>query len=140
MNGNLSRAFVNRRGRVPHGNFELYSWLFMRISGLVLLVIAVFHLFYMHFAIGVDNIDYDLIAARWTNPLWKVFDFFLLFFALTHGINGLRYIVDDYVHRPGWAVAVKSFIFLVYVALLGIGAYIILTFQFTPESVQAALP
>ncbi|HEX7118570.1 MAG TPA: succinate dehydrogenase, hydrophobic membrane anchor protein [Longimicrobiales bacterium] len=140
MNGNLNRAFTNRRGRVPRGNFELYSWLFMRISGLVLLGIAVFHLFYMHFAIGVDNIDYDLVAQRWTNPFWKVFDFFLLLFALSHGMNGLRYIVDDYIHRPGWAVAAKSFIFLVYVALLGIGAYIILTFQFTPESVQAALP
>src|SRR5690606_39555617 len=30
MNGNLNRAFVNRRGRVPRGNFELYSWFFMR--------------------------------------------------------------------------------------------------------------
>jgi len=137
MNGNLNRAFVNRRGRVPRGNFELYSWFFMRISGVVLLVIAVFHLFYMHFAIGVDNIDYDLVAERWGNPLWKVFDFFLLVFALTHGVNGFRAILDDYVHRPGWSVFAKSMLFLVYVALLGIGAYVILTF--TPEAAQAAL-
>ncbi len=81
-----------------------------------------------------------MVAERWTNPLWKVFDFFLLLFALTHGMNGLRYIVDDYVHRPGWAVAAKSIAFLVYVLLLGIGAYIILTFSFTPETLQAALP
>ncbi len=142
MNGTLNRAFANRRGRGPRGNFELYSWLFMRISGLVLLVIAVFHLFYMHFAIGVDNIDYALVAERWMNPLWKVFDFFLLLFALTHGMNGLRYIVDDYVHRPGWSVAVKSVAFLAYVLLLGIGAYILFTFSVDPatlETAQAAL-
>lgn len=139
MNGNLNRAFTHRRGRVPRGNFELYSWLFMRVSGLLLLVIAVFHLFYMHFVIGVDNIDFMVVAERWTNPLWKVFDFFLLLFALTHGMNGLRYIVDDYVHRPGWVVGIKSLLFLVYVALLGIGAYIILTFSIDPELLESAL-
>ena len=128
MSTNLNRAFANRRGRPARGNFELYSWLFMRISGVVLLGIAVFHLFYMHFAIGVDNIDYDLIVERWRNPLWKVFDFFLLLFALTHGVNGFRYILDDYVHRPGWAVFAKSLLFIVYVTFLGLGAYIILPF------------
>ena len=37
-------------------NFELYTWFFMRISGIVLLTLAVFHLLYMHLFIGVENI------------------------------------------------------------------------------------
>jgi succinate dehydrogenase / fumarate reductase membrane anchor subunit len=101
----------------------------MRISGVILLGLAVFHLFWMHVVIGVDAIDFELVAERWDNPLWKLYDFFLLLFALTHGINGFRYILDDYVRKPGWAVFAKSMVFLVYVAFVGIGAYIIFTFS-----------
>lgn len=129
MNQPLGHAFEQRRGRLPRSNFELYSWLFMRISGVILLGVAVFHLFWMHVVVGVDAIDFELVAERWSNPLWKLYDFFLLLFALTHGINGFRYILDDYVRTPGWAVFTKSVVFLVYVAFLGIGAYIIFTFS-----------
>lgn len=131
MNGTLTKSFSQRRGRSPEGNWELYSWLFMRVSGVLLLGLAVFHLFWMHIAIGVENIDFMTVVGRWANPFWKIYDFFLLLFALTHGMNGLRVIMDDYVRRPGWRVFWKSFGFIVYVAFLGIGAYIILTF--TPE-------
>lgn len=129
MASTLNRAFADRRGRAPGSSFELYSWFFMRISGVVLLGLAVFHLFWMHIVIGVDNIDFDTVVERWNNPLWRIYDFFLLAFALTHGINGLRVVLDDYVHRPGWVVLAKSLVFLVYVTFLGLGAYIIFTFD-----------
>lgn len=132
MNATLTRSFAERRGRAPDGNWELYSWLFMRISGVILLGIAVFHLFWMHMVIGVENIDFMTVVERWQNPLWKLYDMFLLIFALTHGMNGLRIIMDDYVDGAGWRVFWKSFAFLVYVVFLVMGAYIILTF--TPET------
>lgn len=138
MNDTLARAYTNRRGRTPEGNWELYSWLFMRISGVLLLGLAVFHLFWMHIAIGVDNIDFQTVVERWANPLWKLYDFFLLAFALTHGMNGLRVIMDDYIHGAGWRVFWKSFGFVVYAVFLGMGAYIILTF--TPELFMAEAP
>lgn|SRR5690625_3716717 len=138
MNSNLNRAFANRRGRTPRSNFELYSWFFMRVSGVVLLGIVLFHFFYMHFVIGVDNIDYHLIAERWMNPLWRIFDLALLVFAMTHGINGLRYILDDYLHSPGWLVFAKSVGFIVYALVIGLGTYII--FTFAPETVLTSMP
>jgi succinate dehydrogenase / fumarate reductase membrane anchor subunit len=128
MNATLRSAFTNRRGRVPVGNLELYSWFFLRVSGVVLLGLAVFHLLYMHLAVRVDNMDFDLIAARWANPFWKIFDFFLLVFALSHGMTGLRLVIDDYIHPPGWLAAAKAVAFLAYIFFLGIGAYIIYTF------------
>jgi succinate dehydrogenase / fumarate reductase membrane anchor subunit len=128
MNATLRDAFTNRRGRSPVGNLELYAWFFLRISGVVLLGLAVFHLLYMHLAVGVDNMDFDLVAARWANPFWKIFDLFLLVFALSHGMTGLRLVIDDYIHHPGWLAAVKSAAFVAYVFFLGIGAYIIFTF------------
>jgi succinate dehydrogenase / fumarate reductase, membrane anchor subunit len=132
----LHLAFANRRGRRPSGNFELYSWLFMRISGVVLLGLAVFHLFWMHFVIGVDNLSFEVVAIRLENPLWRLYDLLLLAFALTHGMNGLRMVVDDYVHRPGWLVLAKSGIFVIYAIFLIMGAYILVAFQAPPELVS----
>ncbi|HEY8469063.1 MAG TPA: succinate dehydrogenase hydrophobic membrane anchor subunit [Longimicrobiales bacterium] len=139
MSNQAIEAFGRRRGRPPNSNFELYSWFFMRISGVILLGLAVFHLFWMHAVIGVDQIDFDVVAQRWTNPLWRLYDLFLLAFALTHGMNGLRIIVDDYVHKAGWLTAVKAVLFVIFAAFLGMGAYIIVTFTPVASTPAAAL-
>ncbi len=129
---------VVRRAAVRKGRkgslFELYSWFFMRVSGAVLMVIAVFHLLYMHFIIpgGVANITYDVIVGRWAGPVgafWRTFDLLLLVFAFTHGTNGMRWIFEDYVWSRGWRTVVKTLLYIVYFVLLVLGAYIILSFQ-----------
>lgn len=108
---------------------ELYSWFFMRVSGVVLLFIAVLHLMWMHLVIGVDNIDFNVVALRWQNPLWRMFDLSLLVFALAHGTNGTRWVVEDYVSSPGWQVAVKWSIYVLVAVIGAMGAFVILTFQ-----------
>lgn len=110
-------------------NFELWAWFFMRVSGVLLLFMVLFHLFWMHFVIGVEKITFEVVAQRWENPLWRLYDFFLLFFAFTHGTNGMRTILEDYIHAPGWRVTAKTLLFLLYVALLVMGAYVIVTFR-----------
>ena len=59
------------RGRErPAGGFELWSWLFMRISGLVLLILAVGHVLIMHVLDeGVDRVNFGFVAARWQQPV-----------------------------------------------------------------------
>lgn len=109
--------------------FERYAWFFMRLSGVVLLGLAVFHLMWMHFHIGVDNIDFQTVVGRWNNPLWRLYDFALLAFALTHGMNGLRSVLDEYIRKPAARMAAKSGLFLVYFVLASAGAYVIFTFQ-----------
>ena len=111
------------------GGFEAKAWLFMRVSGVLLLGIAIFHLYWMHFAIGVENIDFELVAGRWANPLWRIYDFALLVFALGHGMNGLRYVMEDYTRRPGRRLALKSVVYLIGFLLLSAGAYVIFTFD-----------
>ncbi len=111
------------------GNFELWAWFFMRVSGVILLLMVLFHLFWMHFVIGVENINFAVVAERWENPLWRIYDLFLLIFAWTHGANGMRYIIEDYVHAPGWRVTLKTVLLLLYFALISMGAYVIFTFR-----------
>jgi succinate dehydrogenase / fumarate reductase membrane anchor subunit len=101
----------------------------MRVSGVVLLFIAVFHLLYMHMVIGVDNIDYDLIAARWENPAWRLFDLLLLVFAVSHGTNGARMVADDVLGRGLVGTTVRWVLAIFGAVLILMGAQIIFTFQ-----------
>jgi succinate dehydrogenase / fumarate reductase membrane anchor subunit len=123
--------FADRgRQRVrPSSNFELYAWFFMRISGVILLTVAVFHLLYMHVVIGVENIDFETIATRWESPFWRMFDFLLLSFALSHGINGTRQVLDDYVRARGWRVVARTTVFMVGFVIAILGAYVIFAFK-----------
>lgn len=118
--------------RRPAGRgFEAYAWLFMRLSGVVLLGLAVFHLLWMHLAIGVENIDFQTVVGRWSNPLWRLYDFALLVFALTHGVNGLRTVLEDYVGKPGRLLAIKGVVYVLAFLLMSSGAYVIFTFAVT---------
>ena len=113
----------------PASNFELYSWFFMRISAIVLFVLAVFHLFYMHVILGLDAINFEVIAQRWESPGWRLYDLFLLVFGWLHGANGIRIVLDDYVRPQGWRVLAKSLLYVVVFILIVLGAYVIFTFQ-----------
>ena len=65
------RRPVTRSGRDrPSGGFELWSWLFMRICGLVLLVLAVGHVLIMHVLDeGVDRVDFGFVADALGQPV-----------------------------------------------------------------------
>ena len=123
-----ARPFARPR---PASNFEMYAWFFTRVSAVVLFLMALFHLVYMHIVLGVDAISFQLIAWRWQNPAWRLFDLFLLTFGWLHGANGMRIIIDDYVHAQGWRVLVKSLLYLLTFVLIILGAYVILTFKTT---------
>lgn len=112
----------------PGSKLEFYAWLFMRISGLVLALMATFHFLYMHFYLHVDSINYAVIAERWRSMFWRGYDFTLLAFGFTHGINGLRMVLRDYT-APRFRKPVFALLLALYVVLVGLGAWIIFTFQ-----------
>lgn len=111
------------------GGFELFSWYFFRISGLVLIFMAIGHVMIMHVINTVDQIDFAFVADRWNSPFWRVYDMLLLFLALLHGVNGARLSIDDYIHRPGWRVAALSALGLITLVFTVIGAMAILNFD-----------
>src|SRR5688572_31214726 len=81
---------------------EVWSWFFMRISGIILLFLVLIHLYIMHLiGEGVERVDFEFVASRWAHVGWKTFDWVMLFLALLHGANGLRVVIDDYVKSPG---------------------------------------
>jgi succinate dehydrogenase / fumarate reductase membrane anchor subunit len=117
------------RNRRPRQNFETWSWFFMRISGLLLLFLALTHFAITHILHDVTDTKIDFVGRRWQNPLWQVFDWALLALALAHGLNGLRTIIDDYVPSPARRAAVKAVLYSVSLALFAYGTLTIFTFS-----------
>jgi succinate dehydrogenase / fumarate reductase membrane anchor subunit len=126
----MAARMITRRGAPvqPRSRFEMYAWLFMRLSGLVLIFMAVFHFLYMHFYIQVDTINFDVIAFRWRSLFWRGYDFTLLALGFTHGINGARVVLEDYVPKRIRKAAL-ALLFAFYLALISLGAWIIFTFK-----------
>ncbi len=112
---------------------EARSWAYMRLSGLLLLFFALVHFAVTHVVTDVADTDYDFVAERWHNPAWRIFDWMLLVLALTHGLNGLRWIVDDYVRRPGRRKAVKGVLYGLTGVLVVVGTFTILAFPSRPR-------
>ncbi len=114
----------------PAGGWELWTWLFMRISGIVLLVLAVGHVLIMHvIGGGVGRVNFGFVAARWGNPFWRTWDWALLSLALLHGVNGLRVIVQDYAKLPAIRFAINMFFYVVTFVLFVLGTVIVFTFD-----------
>ena len=81
---------------------ERFWWYFMRISGLLLVLLALGHMFIMHVLVELtgNEIDFAFVQSRWGTPFWRVYDFALLVLAFVHGANGARVVIGDYVaHR-----------------------------------------
>jgi succinate dehydrogenase membrane anchor subunit len=113
----------------PESGLELYAWFFMRISGVVLLFLALGHLLIMHIIHNVDNIDFQFVAQRYATPFWRTYDLAMLWLAMIHGVNGVRTVVVDYISPRGWRTASLASLYVLGFILLTLGSVAILTFQ-----------
>ena len=108
---------------------EFYSWLFFRVSGFLLVFLAVGHFLIMHAFNSILDVDYRFVAQRWQNPAWRVYDWLLLTLALLHGFNGLRVVVNE--HVP-WAAArrlLQPAVGLATLLFLSLGTFVLVAFK-----------
>jgi succinate dehydrogenase / fumarate reductase membrane anchor subunit len=116
--------------RRPRAGFELWAWLFMRLSGILLLVLAVGHVLIMHvLETGVERVNFNFVVERWSSPFWRTWDWMMLALALLHGIVGVRTIILDYVKRPGGRIAWTWAFGIVGFTLFVLGTVIVFTFD-----------
>jgi succinate dehydrogenase cytochrome b556 subunit len=91
----------SRPAPVKNG-FERFMWQFMRLSGLLMVVLIFFHLTIMHFTNDIEQITGQFVATRFAaTPLWIILDLAILVLAWVHGLNGLRIVLMDYLRRSG---------------------------------------
>jgi succinate dehydrogenase / fumarate reductase, membrane anchor subunit len=112
-----------------NSRFEVASWFFMRLSGLALIFLVLYHLIWWNLVIGVEHLDAGVVIERWQNPWWRFFNFAMVSLALLHGWNGARYVIEDYVRRPGWQLAVKTLVYAVIGVTLAMGIWALVVFD-----------
>lgn len=128
---NVREAYAQRfQPEHAPSNFQLWSWFFMRISGLGLVFLVLGHMGIMHLiGGGVDRINFNFVAARWSGFFWRAYDWLLLVLALLHGAVGARDVIQDHVRRAPWRALSKAALYSVVFFLLGVGTLVIVTFD-----------
>lgn len=120
----------SRRPGLRSGNFEMYAWIFMRVSGLALVVLVLGHLFIMNILDGgVQKVNFAFVAGRWSSPFWQGWDLLMLWLAQLHGTNGLRTIINDYATRDATRFWLKMLLYASTVLVVGLGTLVIFTFD-----------
>jgi succinate dehydrogenase / fumarate reductase, membrane anchor subunit len=122
------RARTRRASRAT--NFEMNSWVFMRVSGLLLVFLVLGHLLVMHIADGgVERVNFAFVAGRWSSPFWRTWDLAMLWLAEIHGTNGLRTIVNDYAERAQTRFWLKMVLYVSTFLVVMLGTLVIFTFD-----------
>ena len=129
-----------RRTKSTRSNYELYGWLFMRLSGALLVVLVVTHLVVnLVMGDGIDQVDFAFVAGKWASPFWQVWDLLMLWLAMLHGTNGVRVIINDYAERDATRIWLKFGLYTAFTLVVVLGTLVIFTFDPCPVGADAAL-
>jgi succinate dehydrogenase / fumarate reductase membrane anchor subunit len=129
------------------GRFEVYAWFITRVTGILLLLMAAFSLVYANLVGGPSNL-YAAAQMRWAffpiqfhvqstsvevspdfaNPFLQAFSFLFITFAATHGLNGLRVVLEDYIRRPLLMAWIRAVLVAVWACVLLAAAFLIFVF------------
>ena len=133
--------------KIPHPgwNLEYLMFLFTRISGLAFFLLAIFGLLaalYMgarlHMNVGTvmrwtffPNPNHVLDSEipnldPWANGLWQIFQILILFLGGTHGLNGLRVVLEDYIKPQGLQLLIRFLIFILWIFMLMVAVYVVM--------------
>ena len=100
-----------------------WSWLFQRITAVLLIVMLAIHLVLTHFA-NIGQTDYDNIAARLAHAGFTAVDIILLAAGVFHALNGLRMVLMDYWFTSRTrALALTIILWVVGLAFMGYGTW-----------------
>lgn len=119
---------------------ERLGWIFMRVSGVILI-----GLIFTHLTVnlmqpgGVKAIDFAFVAGKLADPFWQWFDVSMLWLALIHGTNGMRVVVDDYVSRPRLKKVLQTSLFISAAVLITLGTLVVFTLDPCPAGAPLSL-
>ncbi|WP_022884881.1 succinate dehydrogenase hydrophobic membrane anchor subunit [Glaciibacter superstes] len=129
--------------RAPRGrgvNWEKWGWIYMRVSGVVLIVLIFGHLFVnLMVGEGVSALNFGFVAGKLADPFWRVWDIVMLWLALIHGGNGMRTLVNDYATARLTRGILKLAILGAVVVLIVLGTLVVFTFDPCPAGAPTDL-
>lgn len=127
-------------------SFEYLMWIFTRISGLALILLAIIGVigaFIMGARTQIDmatlmrwtffpnpnhvvNSNIPDVAIGWATAYWQIMEMMIVFFGLTHGLNGLRVVIEDYTKASWFKVLLRGFLLLAWLFMMVVAVYVIL--------------
>lgn len=132
-----STSGITRRKVSVPTNWERHAFLFMRVSGVALLLLAVGHMMIQHVLNSSQNLSLVFVAKQWSSWGWKVYDMLLLFFAVVHGFNGFRNVLEDYIHNRSLIKGINVILVVFVIATILWAGFAI--YKFTPEAALTAV-
>lgn len=121
-------------------NWEKTGWLFMRGSGVLLVILIFGHIFTnLMVGQGISAIDFAFVGGKLSQPFWQVWDALMLVLAFIHGANGMRTIINDYIAKAGTRKALQVTLGIVVTVLIVLGLLVIFTFDPCPANGAAEL-
>lgn len=118
------------RGPKSRGNFEMLGWLFMRLSGVVLVVLIFGHLIAnLIVGDGINALSFGFVAGKWASPVWQFWDLALLWLSMLHGTNGVRTIINDYAEKHSTRAWLKGLLYVATIFIVVLGSLVIFTFD-----------
>jgi succinate dehydrogenase / fumarate reductase cytochrome b subunit len=101
----------------------MWSWLFQRITAVLLIVCLAIHLILTHI-LNIGELDYENVANRLAHASVTVVDIVLLAASIYHALNGVRMVLLDYwFSSRKRALALAVVLWVVGVAALGYGIF-----------------
>lgn len=129
-----------QRHKSTRSKFELMAWLFMRLSGIVLVVLVFGHLFVnLWLGEGVSAIDFGFVGGKWASPFWQIWDLLMLWLAMLHGTNGVRTIIADYAEKPSTNMWLQLVLYVASATIIVLGTLVIFTFEPCPAGADPSL-
>jgi succinate dehydrogenase / fumarate reductase membrane anchor subunit len=111
-------------------NLEKWGWIYMRVSGVLLVILIFGHLFVnLMLGEGIHGLDFAFVAGKFASPFWQWWDVLMLWLALIHGANGMRTIVNDYVTHEGTRRILVWALWLSAGFLILLGTLVVFTFD-----------
>ncbi len=103
-------------------SFETYSWKWMRLSAFLLIPLVWVHSIIQALITGGQNLSLEYVQMRWVFLGWRIYDIFLLAFAFSHGIAGLRQVLFDFIQPPHVRKLINWVLLAFWLLIITIGA------------------
>lgn len=120
--------YARARPRPSGSRRETLVWYLMRITGVMLFVLALAHFSIYHFIWDpAEQTAEFIIEQRWNQLFWRGYTWLMLMTVLFHGWLGMRTVVLDYFHRPRLRTGTLWALYVLGLVLLVLGTQVILT-------------
>ena len=128
-------------------SLEYVMWVFTRVSGAALIILGVLGMagalimgartqmdlvtlmrwtFFPNSS-HVVNSNIPDVNMGWVSVYWSVMQLLIVFFGVSHGFNGIRVVMEDYISHAAVRMVLRLVLLALWLAVLVVAIYVIFT-------------